>query len=151
MKGEEKGYGRSPRKHSKKGYDYYTDQIFCCLLHSLISFSKFGHPPLPGILRESSLKMEISLKNILCWVLCLVTQSCLSFGDPMDCSPPDSSAHGILQARIMEWVAIPFSRGSSPPRNQTCVSCIAGRFSEPPGKPLRRIQTLSKRKGLNML
>ena len=41
------------------------------------------------------------------------TQSCLTFCDPVDCSPPDSSVHGILQARILEWVAISFSRGSS--------------------------------------
>ena len=44
------------------------------------------------------------------------------------CSPPGSSVHGVLQARILEWVAIPFSRRSSPPRDQTQVSCIAGRF-----------------------
>ena len=43
----------------------------------------------------------------------LVTQSCSALWDPMDCSPPGSSVHGILQARILEWVAIPFSRGSS--------------------------------------
>ena len=43
----------------------------------------------------------------------LVTQSCLSLCNPMDCSPPGSSVHGILQARILEWVAIPFSRESS--------------------------------------
>ena len=43
-------------------------------------------------------------------------------------SPPGSSVHGILQARILKWVAISFSRGSSLPRNQTWVSCIAGRF-----------------------
>ena len=43
----------------------------------------------------------------------LVTQSCLTLCDPMDYSPPGSSVHGILQARILEWVAIPFSRGSS--------------------------------------
>ena len=47
--------------------------------------------------------------------------------DPMDCSPPGSSVHGILQARILEWVAISFSRGSSWPRDQTQVSRIAGR------------------------
>ena len=41
------------------------------------------------------------------------TQSCLTLCDPVDCSPPDSSVHGILQARILEWVAISFSRGSS--------------------------------------
>ena len=46
----------------------------------------------------------------------------------MDCSPPGSSVHEILQARILEWVAIPFSRGSSWPRDQIWVSCIAGRF-----------------------
>ena len=41
------------------------------------------------------------------------TQSCLTLCDPTDCSPPGSSVHGILQARTLEWVAIPFSRGSS--------------------------------------
>ena len=46
----------------------------------------------------------------------------------MDCSLPDSSVHGILQARILEWVAIPFSRRSSPLRDQTQVSCTADRF-----------------------
>ena len=48
--------------------------------------------------------------------------------DPMDYSLPGFSVPGILQARILEWVAISFSRGSSQPRNQTWVSCIAGRF-----------------------
>ena len=48
--------------------------------------------------------------------------------DPMDYSPPGSSFHGIFQARILEWVAISFSRGSSGPRNRTWVSCIAGGF-----------------------
>ena len=46
----------------------------------------------------------------------------------MDCSLPGSSVHGILQARILEWVAVPFSRGSSQTRDQTQVSCTAGRF-----------------------
>ena len=55
----------------------------------------------------------------------------------MDCSPPGSSVHGILQARILEWVAISFSRGSSQPRDRTQVSRITDRSltSEPPGKP----------------
>ena len=57
-----------------------------------------------------------------------VAQSCLTLWDSMDYSPPRSSVHGIFQARILERVAIPFSRGSSQPRNQTRVSCIAGRF-----------------------
>ena len=65
------------------------------------------------------------------------SQSCLTFCNPMDCSPLGSSVHGILQARILEWVAIPFSRGPSWPRDGTWVSCIAGGFftAEPPGKP----------------
>ena len=46
----------------------------------------------------------------------------------MDCSPSGSSVHGILQARTLEWVPIPFSRGSSRPRDQTQISCTAGRF-----------------------
>ena len=54
--------------------------------------------------------------------------SCVRLCDPMDCSLPGSSVHGILQARILEWVAFPFSRGPSPPRDQIQVSCIAGRF-----------------------
>ena len=56
-----------------------------------------------------------------------VSQSCPTLCDPMDYSPPGSSIHGILQARILEWVAISFSRGSSWPRDWTQVSCIVGR------------------------
>ena len=72
-------------------------------------------------------------------------QSSLTLFDPMDCSPPGSSVHGILQARILEWVAMPSSRGSSQPRNQnfvSCDSCIAGGFftTEPPGKPISSVQ-----------
>ena len=57
----------------------------------------------------------------------------------MDCSPPGSSVHGILQARILEWVAISFSRGSSWSRYQIHVCCIAGRFftAEPSEIPLQ--------------
>ena len=58
----------------------------------------------------------------------LITQWCPTLCDPMDCSPPGSSVKGILQARILKWVAISFSRGSSWPRNWTQVSCIAGRL-----------------------
>ena len=58
----------------------------------------------------------------------LVVQSSLSLCDPGECSLPGSSVHGILQARIPEWVALPFRRGSSQPRDQTWVSCVAGRF-----------------------
>ena len=53
--------------------------------------------------------------------------SCIWLCDPMDCSLPSSSVHGIVQARVLEWVAIFFYRGSSRPRDRTWVSCIAGR------------------------
>ena len=56
-----------------------------------------------------------------------VAQSCPTLCDPMDCSPPNSSVHGVFQARTLEWVAISFSRGSSRPRDWTRVSRIAGR------------------------
>ena len=55
---------------------------------------------------------------------CLVAQSCWLFCDPVDCSQPGSSVHGTLQARILEWVAISFSRGSSQSRDWTCISCV---------------------------
>ena len=55
-------------------------------------------------------------------LLCLVAQSCPTLCHPVDCSPPASSVHGILQAQILEWVAISSSRGSSRPRDRTSVS-----------------------------
>ena len=58
----------------------------------------------------------------------LVAESCPTLWDPVDGSPPGSTVHGILQARILEWVTISSSRGSSQPRDQTQVSCIAGRL-----------------------
>ena len=67
--------------------------------------------------------MDTERKKIL--VMCvLVAQSCLTLCNPMDCSPPGSSVHGILQARILEWVAISFSREASQPRDRTHASCI---------------------------
>ena len=57
-----------------------------------------------------------------------VAQSCLTLSDAMDCSPPGSSNRGIFQAKILEWVAISFSRRCSRPRDQTPVSRIAGRL-----------------------
>ena len=67
----------------------------------------------------------------VCVCVCVYAQSlqlCLTLCNPRDCSPPGSSVHGILQARILEWVAISSSRGSSPLRNRTCISCTAGQF-----------------------
>ena len=66
-----------------------------------------------------------------------VAQSCPTLCDPMDCSLPGSSVRGILQARILEWVAISFSRRSSQPKDRTRVSPLQADTlpSEPPGKP----------------
>ena len=56
---------------------------------------------------------------------------------PKNCSPPGSSVHGISQARVLDWVAVSFSSGSSQPRDGTCISCLAGGFftTETPGSP----------------
>ena len=61
-----------------------------------------------------------------------VTQSCLTLCGSMDCSPPGSSVHGVLQARIPEWVAILFSGGFTRPRDQTGASCTAGDLGSVP-------------------
>ena len=80
---------------------------------------------------------ETNTVEIMC--VCSVTHLCLTLCNPMDCSPPGSSVLGIFQARIVEWVAISSSGGSSQPRDlpKPRVSCISSRFftTEPPGKP----------------
>ena len=63
-----------------------------------------------------------------CCCGCLVSKSCQTLCNPVDCSPPGSSVRGILQTRMLEWVAILFSRASSRSRDWTQISCIAGRF-----------------------
>ena len=89
------------------------------------------------ISKELSLPAVLILLKVFClngkeqnsWIVrCFVTQLCLTLCNPTDCSLPDSSVHGILQARILEWVAISFLRGSYQLRDRTQVSCIAGRF-----------------------
>ena len=75
-------------------------------------------------------EQPISLPFLLTKQVCAYLLSCVQFFlcDSMDCSPLGSSVHGILQARALEWVAMPSSRGSSQPRDQTKVSHIAGGF-----------------------
>ena len=97
-----------------------------------------AHTPLcEGFLKDcSSDKLEP-----FCCCCCVVTQSYLTLCDPMDCSLPGSSAHGISQARKLEWDAISFSRESSESRNQIQVSWVSHAlqapsfFTEPPRKP----------------
>ena len=75
-----------------------------------------SHPPVMGAAMKFSLSLrpECLLSGLCC---AKSLQLCPTFCNPMDCSPPGSSVHGILQARILEWVAVPSSRGSSWPRN----------------------------------
>ena len=83
-----------------------------------------------------------SISEFVPWVQARSLQSCPTLCDPIDYSPPGSSIHWILQARILEWFAMPSSRGSSRPRDWTCVSYVylhwqAGSIPlAPPGKPL---------------
>ena len=64
-------------------------------------------------------------------VLLLISKSRPTFCDPMDCSLPGSSVHGVSQTSILEWVAISFFRGTFRPKDQTHVSCLAGRLLIP--------------------
>ena len=96
---------------------------------------------------------ETSCHQCVCVCVCVYThtQSCLTLCDPMNCSPPGSSVHGISQVKILEGVAISYSWWSSRPRNRTCISCI-GRWilhhhatweahaTRPPPFPLRQMQ-----------
>ena len=87
--------------------------------------------PSPGVLPSTRPLPEFQVNTPVSELLPIrhsVAQSCPAPCDPVDCSPPGSSIRGTSQARVLEWVAIPFSRGSSQPRDQTQVSFIAGRF-----------------------
>ena len=80
--------------------------------------------PIPGI-KNTGVGCHFLLQCMKVKSESEVAQSCLTPSDPMDCSPPGSFVHGISQARILESVAISFSRGSSQPRDGTGVSCIS--------------------------
>ena len=87
----------------------------------------FGSRPIPRLQRQCRNAICLSVP-LLCYVAFLYSVKSLSAAlDPMDSSLPGFSVHGIFQARVLEWVAISFSRGSSQPRDQTQVSCVAGR------------------------
>ena len=64
----------------------------------------------------------------VCVCACAIAQSCMTLHHPIDCSPPVSPIHGTSQARILQWFAISSSRGSSRPRDQNRICCLAGRF-----------------------
>ena len=100
-------------------------RVFCIAGGFFTSWATRGHVPetmlndqemLPHLVLPQTYESESE-----------VAQSCPTLCNPVDCSPPGSSVHGILQARILEWVAISFSRGSSQLRDRTQVSHITGR------------------------
>ena len=105
------------QKHSNKRFQYreqwsQTEDVESC-----------------GQTKVWALRVHPLLLGRTDWMLCLyslceVAQSCATLCDPVDCSPPGSSHHGILQARILEWISISFSRGSSQPRDRTQVSSL---------------------------
>ena len=86
--------------------------IACCKVQSTVFAGPFGWS-------------FLSSKGYLMWIE--IAQSCPTLCNPMNCSLPRSSVHGIFQTRVLEWVAISFHMGSSQPRDQTQVSRIAGR------------------------
>ena len=103
--------------HGTGGFDLHTPGCDFLLLASLA-----------GKVLQLSFSSSVKWNNIYLFLLSLVAQLCPTLRDPTDCSPSGSSVHGILQAGILEWVAIPFYRGSFQPRDRAQVSCMASRF-----------------------
>ena len=106
-----------------------TEWLSLSLYNNKISIKKY----------MTRMPSRLCLLNNPCQQICVVImgsacmhvislQPCLTLCNPLDYNLPGSSVHGILQARILEWGAIPFSKGSSQPRNRTRVSCIVGTF-----------------------
>ena len=108
----------------------YTDKRFCMCTFSRVQF--FATPWTLAL--QTPLSMEFSRQEYwrelpfsipcLCVHVCLVALSRLILCDPMDCSPPGSSICGIFHLRVLEWVAISSSRGSSQPKDRIRVSCV---------------------------
>ena len=103
-----------------------------------------------GVFSLGVIRVGLDLGRQVCVCTRSVAQSCLTLFDLMDCSPPGSSVHGILQSRILEWIAISSSRGSSQPRDRTGISfssCIGGRIlyhQHHLGSPLDLLQQIIK-------
>ena len=103
------------------------------LSHGCLTIARFI---VPSLRTARNIVHSIVVYNIL-------AQSCLTLSNPMACSPPDSSVHGILQARILEWVVVRFSRGSSNPgiKPRSPALQVDSLPSESPRKPTNNIST----------
>ena len=110
--------------------------VLCLRLHSWgPRFSPGSGNYIPHTVNKS---LHAVTKDPVC--MCMHAQPCLTLYDPMGCNPPGNSVHGILQAGILERVAISNSRGSSQPKDQTHISCIGRQIlcHRPPQKPIQR-------------
>ena len=101
---------------------------------------------------NTGMHIPLQISVFIFWICAMLSvhakslQSCPALWDSVDCSLPGSSGHRILQARVLEWVVVPSSRGSSQPREGTCISCLLrGQAVAPPGKPQVLHLILAKR------
>ena len=115
------------RESPQRGGLQWAQGSFCSIV-VLVAWRIPGMGKPGGLPSKGSHRVGHNWTDLAAAAAVLVAQLCWTLCNPMDCGPPGSSVHGILHATILEWIAIPFSRGSSQSRNRTWVSCIAGRF-----------------------
>ena len=115
---EDKSCCSTGNKIKEKG-ELYTPFFICKAVLSLLLESRDSSWQRP-FQCAYSISNGSSINTLMCWAKLL--QLCPTLCNPVDCSPAGSSVHGILQARILEWVAMPFSKGYSWPRDRTCIS-----------------------------
>ena len=111
----------------KKSWVLTLFSLSCSMAKALMSLGK-SESKQQKELRSEQRHPSSCHRQAQVWEVKVLVAQCPTLCNPMDCSPPDASVHGILQARILEWVATPFSRGSSQPKDWTLISYIAGGF-----------------------
>ena len=105
-------------------YIYILHYVSLYIIHYIVIYTKYTL-----VFPKTSFSPLVRFTQLFCvGVSAKSLQSCLTFCNPVDCSLQVSSVRQVLQARILEWVAISSSTGSSQPRNRTCISCIGRRF-----------------------
>ena len=121
--------GYSRRSHSVHSF-YSAESFSSDMTHQVpklnTHLSDSGFLTLKPVLSPPGSLWTVTMSFTLkCYMRAKSLQLCLTICDPMDCSPPGSSVHGILQARTLEWVAVSFSRRSSRPSDQTSGSYVS--------------------------